>query len=44
MIYNFLLTVLYTANIVIFGFRTLINAFPVFPRKNGRGGLTSGLA
>jgi len=28
----------------IVGFRTLINAFPFFPRKNGRGGLTSGLA
>jgi len=24
--------------------RKLINAFPFFPRKSGRGGLTSGLA
>jgi len=31
---EFLLTVLYSVNVVIFGFRKLINAFPFFPHKH----------
>jgi len=37
-IYNFLLIVLQSIYIVIFGFSKLINAFPFFPRKYGEGG------
>jgi len=44
MISDFLLTVYQSVNIVIFGFGELIDAFPFFPRKNGSGVLTSGLA
>jgi len=41
---EFLLTVFLSVTIVLFGFRRLINAFPFFPRKYGRGDVTSGIA